>query len=452
MPSRPLPPEDTIGPLFTDLYELTMAAAYLKYHPSAEATFTLFVRDRPERNFYVAAGLEEALRILSRLRFSASDIDYLARTGRFADDFLDYLTGFRFTCHVRAMAEGTVFFPEEPVAEVTGPAIEAQIVETLLLNCFGFQTLIASKAARIGIAAAGRPVVDFSLRRTQGYDAGLKVARSTYLAGFSATSSVSAGKQYGIPISGTMAHSFVTSFTDEAEAFAAYADVFPDDSVFLIDTYDTVKGAKNAARIGKQMKKSGRSLKGVRLDSGDMVGLSRQVRRILDQEGLSDVQVFASSGFDEHKIADVLAKGARIDAFGVGTKAGVSADAPYLDIVYKLARFGGRNVRKLSPGKQTLAGEKQVFRISDGDGRFAGDIIGEKSEIVEGTETLLETVMDDGREQGRRPGLEEIRKRAQRQITALPDACRRIEEKWTYPVRVSDRLQKIQEEVDKGGG
>ncbi len=443
---------DPIGPMFTDLYELTMAAGYLRHCPSAEATFSLFVRDCPERNFFVAAGLDEALEILSGLRFSASDIDYLSGSGLFADDFLDYLAAFRFTGHVRAMAEGSVFFPEEPLVELTAPIIEAQIVETLLLNCIGFQTLIASKAARVVHAAAGRPVVDFSLRRTQGFDAGMKVARSTYLAGFSATSNVLAGKRFGIPTSGTMAHSFVTAFDREADAFAAYADLFPESAIFLIDTYDTVQGVRYAVRVAKQMAEKGRKLKGVRLDSGDMVDLSRRVRKILDEAGLSDVQIVASSGFDEYKIADVLQRGAQIDAFGVGTNAGVSTDAPYLDIVYKLARFAGRNVRKRSPGKQNLAGEKQVFRRRDDGGKFAQDVIGVRSEKVAGAEPLLETVMEDGRRRGRRPDIDDIRERVREQTASLPEPCKKIGEKSAYPVRISQRLGKVQEEADRGRG
>lgn len=441
-----------IGPLFTDLYELTMAAGYLRHHRTAEATFSLFVRDSPVRNYFLAGGLEETAAILSRLRFTSSDLDYLKKTGKFGEDFLDELAGFRFTGRLRAVPEGTVFFPEEPFVEVTAPIIEAQIVETLLLNSFGFPTLIASKAARIVEAAEGRAVVDFSLRRTQGFDAGLKVARSTYMAGFSATSNVLAGKQYKIPISGTMAHSFVTAFDCESDAFSAYAEVFPDDSVFLIDTYDTVEGAKNAVRVAREMYTRGHRLRGVRLDSGDMADLSRRVRKLLVDAGLPDVQIIASSGFDEYKIADVLGRGAEIDAFGVGTNAGVSADAPALDIVYKLARFAGRNVRKLSPGKQTLAGEKQVFRRRDAAGKFAEDIIGTSSETIEGAEPLMETIMEDGRMLHRPPALEEIRRRVRSQTASLPDACRRIDKKWTYPVRISGRLQKIQEEVDKARG
>ena len=442
-------PSEPIGPMFTDLYELTMAAGYLKYHRSAKATFSLFVRDCPERNFFLAAGLDEALEILSHLRFTDSDIDYLAQRGRFDDAFLHYLSGFRFTGRVRALAEGTVFFPDEPLVEVTAPVIEAQIVETMLLNCFGFQTMIASKAARIVHVAGERPVVDFSLRRTQGFDAGMKVARSTYLAGFSATSNVLAGKRYGIPISGTMAHSFVSAFQTEEEAFAAYADVFPDQSVFLIDTYDTVEGANNAVRVARQMKDRGHMLRGVRLDSGDMVDLSGRVRKILSDAGLCKVQIFASSGFDEYKIEKVLESGAEIDAFGVGTNAGVSADAPFLDIVYKLVRFAGEDVRKLSPGKQTLAGEKQVFRRLGKDGIFVEDIIGERTETVKGGSPLLETVMEDGRRRGRRPELDEMRKHAREQLAALPAACKRIDQKHLYPVRISERLQKVQEEADR---
>jgi nicotinate phosphoribosyltransferase len=253
------------------------------------------------------------------------------------------------------MPEGTIFFADEPVLELTAPLIEAQIVETFLINTIGFQSLIASKAARCVHAARGRLLVDFSLRRTQGLDAGMSVARSTYIAGFAATSNVMAGRYYGIPVSGTMAHSYVQTFEREIDAFMAFAEAFPENAVLLIDTYDSLDGARNTVAAARQLQPRGISLKGVRIDSGDMVRLSREVRKILDSGGLADVHIFASSGFDERKIEAVLDDGAKIDAFGVGTKLGVSADSPYLDMVYKLVRFGGRDVRKLSPGKKTLA-------------------------------------------------------------------------------------------------
>ena len=435
-----------IGPLFTDLYELTMAAGYHARGMSARATFSLFARDCSERNFFVAAGLEDVLRELSEMRFSREELDYLESIGLFSGEFLAYLERLRFTGDVRAMPEGTVFFPNEPIIEVTASIIESQIIETFLLNTVGFQTLIASKAARCVHAAAGRPLIDFSLRRTQGRDGGLTVARSAYLAGFSATSNVLAGKRYGIPVSGTMAHSFVQTFLEEKDAYAAFAHTFPDDSVFLIDTYDTLEGARLAARVGNAMKQTGARLKGVRLDSGDMTALSRQVRRILDQAGLPDVQIFASSGFDEFKISSAVTDDAPIDAFGVGTKMGVAADAPYLDIVYKLVRFDGRDVRKLSPGKVTLAGRKQVFRQRDHNGNYRADIIGVADETLEGHRPLLEAVMTEGEIDGILPSLEDIRSRFQKNFSALGEDFKSLDKKKTYPVSISKKLQKLQEQ------
>ena len=371
------------GPLFTDLYELTMAASYFAHNVFDTATFSLFIRDvYATRNYFVAAGLEQVLDELAAFQFSDRDISYLQSTGRFSEQFINYLAQLRFTGEVYAMPEGTVFFANEPVMEVTAPIVEAQLIETFVLNTIGFQTMIASKAARCFHAAGGRPLIDFSLRRTQGQDAGIKVARSTFIAGFAATSNVLAGKIYGIPISGTMAHSYVSAFDNELDAFFAYADTFPDHSIFLIDTYDSVKGARHAAAVAKEMQKKGHALIGVRLDSGDMAGLSREVRKIFDDIGLLDVKIFASSGFDEFKIAKVISEGAAIDAFGVGTKVGVSADAPFVDVVYKMVRFKGRDVKKLSPDKVTLAGEKQVFRKSDQNGRYLEDIIGQRNEII----------------------------------------------------------------------
>jgi len=371
------------GPLFTDLYELTMAASYFAHRIFSTATFSLFIRGNYlKRNFFVAAGLEDVLNELEIFRFSEKDITYLQTSGAFSKDFLSYLAGLRFSGKIFAMPEGTIFFANEPVLEVTAPIIEAQLIETFLLNTIGFQSMIASKAARCVHVAGNRPLIDFSLRRTQGQDAGHKVARSTYIAGFVATSNVLAGQIYGIPISGTMAHSYIEAFSGDLAAFSAYSETFPDTSIFLIDTYNTIDGAKHAVTVAKQMKENGHSLIGVRLDSGDMVDLSQKVRKIFDDAGLSDVKIFASSGFDEFKIAEVISKGAKIDAFGVGTKVGVSADAPYLDAVYKMVRFKNRDVRKLSPGKITLAGEKQVFRKSDPNGRYLEDIIGLRGDII----------------------------------------------------------------------
>ncbi|MBW1699069.1 MAG: nicotinate phosphoribosyltransferase [Deltaproteobacteria bacterium] len=436
----------TVGPIFTDLYELTMAASYFSHQRFDKATFSLFIRNHAaNRTYYVAAGLEDILNELEAFQFSETDIAYLKSTGLFSDDFLDYLSKLRFSGAVHALPEGTIFFPEEPVAEVTAPLIEAQLLETLILNTIGFQTMIATKAARCVHAAGGRAVIDFSLRRTQGRDAGMKVARSGYIAGFAGTSNVLAGKIYGIPVSGTMAHSYVTAFDSELEAFSAYSKTFPQSTVLLIDTYDTLQGARNAAAVAREMKKKGASLVGVRLDSGDMAELSRQVRKILDDAGFAEVKIFASSGFDEYKVADVLSRGAKIDAFGVGTKVGVSADEPYVDIVYKMVRFKDRDVRKLSPGKITLAGEKQVFRKFDSKGQYVEDIIGLRDEIIEDAKPLLVKVMENGTRTLPSPSLEEIRGRFEDNFSRLNPKYKDILQQHHYPVRLSARLKALQE-------
>ena len=432
------------GPLFTDLYELTMAAGYFHQHMDETATFSLFVRPHPRRCFFVAAGLQPVVDALSRFRFSGEEIDWLAHTGRFKSDFLDYLSTLQFTGDVLAMAEGDIFFPNEPVMEVTAPLIEAQILETYLINAMGVGCMLATKAARCVHAADGRPIVDFSLRRTQGSHAGMTVARSSYISGFTGTSNVLAGKRWDIPISGTMAHSFVTAFESEIEAFEAYADLFPGNAVFLIDTYDTLEGAKNAAVVAHRMKQKGHTLQGVRLDSGDMVALSREVRRILDEAGLPEVQIFASSGFDEYVLTRLIEGGARIDAFGVGTRMGVSADVPYLDMVYKMVRVGNRDVRKQSEGKVTLAGRKQVFRKVADDGRFAGDIIGTRDEAMDNVSPLLKPVMKNGRPVGPMPTLADIRDHFAKNFARLDDRYKRLENPDVYPVAVSARLEEIQ--------
>ena len=438
-------PKQPIGPLFTDLYELTMAAGYFAHRMTASATFSLFVRGYPpNRNYFVAAGLQDALHELEASRFTAEDIEYLKQLDLFSDDFLSYLQSFRFTGSVAALPEGTLFFADEPILEITAPLIEAQVFETYLLNTIGFQTMIASKAARCIHAAGGRGLIDFSLRRTQGHDAGLKVARSTYLAGFEATSNVLAGKLYNIPVSGTMAHSFVQAFEGDYEAFSAFARAFPDHSVFLIDTYDTIDGARQAVRVAREMLKNGHTPIGVRLDSGEMADLSLQVRRLLDSNGLQDVKIFASSGFDEYKIAEIIAAGAQIDAFGVGTHMGVSADAPFVDIVYKLVRYDGRNVRKLSPGKKTLAGEKQVFRSFDSRDRLAQDTIGRRREKFSQGKPLLETVMQAGQRSKPDLSLEDIRRRFRDGFQRFPDKYKTLSAAVRYPVLLTPELEKLQ--------
>ncbi len=434
-----------IGPIFTDLYELTMAQCYFAENINDEAAFSLFVRGYPEnRSYYVCAGLEEALFEILDYTFSDQDLSYLEKTGLFTVDFLNHLNRFRFTGTIRAMPEGSLFFADEPVMEVSAPIIESQLLETFLINIVGFSSLIATKAARCVYAAGGRNVVDFSLRRDQGVDAGLKAARSSYIAGFAATSNVMAGKLYDIPVSGTMAHSFVSIYENEYDAFKAYSKNYPTKTVLLIDTHDTIEGAQNAAKIGIEMKKRGESLVGVRLDSGDMAVLSREVREILDDAGLEKTEIFASSGFDEYKIAHVIGQNAAIDAFGVGTKLGVSADAPFLDMVYKLVHFGNRNITKKSPGKAYLAGEKQVFRKTGPNGKYTGDIIGIKEESIEKATPLLETVVKNGNIVIEPPGIEAVRAYFAENFARLPDACKDIDSPAPYPVSVSHNLLNIQ--------
>jgi nicotinate phosphoribosyltransferase len=432
--------------LVTDLYELTMAASYFENRMAEPATFSLFSRKYPpNRAYFVAAGLEDVLEYLANFQFSEGDLAYLKSTGIFSEDFLRYLKTMRFTGDVRALPEGEVFFADEPILEISAPVIEAQIVETLVINTIQIQSMIATKAARCVHAAAGRGLVDFSLRRTHGIDAGLKVARSSYITGFVGTSNVLAGKLYSIPTAGTMAHSYVSSFGNEIEAFRAFARSFPKTSIFLIDTYDTVAGAEKAVIVGQEMAQRGDRLLGVRLDSGDMVRLSQEVRGILNEAGLEGTKVFASGSFDEYEIAEAIKKGAKIDAFGVGTKMGVSADDPYLDIVYKLVQYGERPIMKFSTGKANLPGEKQVFRKTDSQGRFIEDVIGTADEAVQGARPLLEPVMENGKLLRDHPLLQDIREHFKRSFQALDEKYKALKEPPVYPVGTSPRLKALEE-------
>jgi nicotinate phosphoribosyltransferase len=430
--------------LLMDLYELTMAQAFYSKRMSAESTFSLFIREYPpNRGYFVHAGLEDVISYLESFHFEQEDLDYLHGLGLFSEDFLAYLSTLRFTGNVHAMPEGRIFFRDEPVLEITAPIIEAQLVETFVINTVNLQVSIASKAARCVHAAGGRKLVDFSLRRTQGMEAGVKVARSSYIAGFSGTSTVRAGMLYGIPVSGTMAHSFVVSFEREEEAFRAFADTFPENTVLLIDTYDTLSGARKAIQVAREVSRSGGRVKGVRLDSGDMAALSKEVRKLLTEEGFGEMSIFASGGFDEFKIARVLSQGAEIDAFGVGTKMGVSADAPYTDMAYKLVWYDGRPVLKLSSGKKTLVGKKQVCRVLR-DGKMTKDMLVLRDEPVEG-EGLLEEVMRGGRRVKEPESLQSIRARFQADFSALDEGCRKLESPSLYEVEIGPELKKLQE-------
>ncbi len=428
--------------LLVDLYELTMAQAYFREGKNEPATFDLFVRALPPRRaFLLNAGLESVLDYLEGLRFGPEAIDYLRSLRLFDEEFLDYLGRFRFTGDVRALPEGEVFFPPEPVLQVTAPRIEAQIVETFLLNQVNFQVMVASKAARVVLAAAGRPVVDFSPRRDHGVDAALKAARSSYLAGCVGTSNVLAGMLYGIPVYGTMAHSYVMSFDSELEAFRAYARHFPDKCVLLIDTYDTLQGARLAAQVADELRQAGHQLRGVRIDSGDLLELSRQVRRILDEAGHPEVQILASGDLNEDRIAELVASGAPIDAFGVGTEMGTSYDAPALGGVYKLVEDQSGYRIKRSTGKVTLPGRKQVWRIYR-DGVLHEDVIALADEPgPPGAEPLLVDVMVGG-VRSVRETLDEIRQRAARRLRSLPQHLQSLEG-GSFSVRLSPRLEAL---------
>jgi nicotinate phosphoribosyltransferase len=418
----------TVPPaLVTDLYELTMAAAYGAGVGEREASFELFVRSLPpQRRFLVAAGLDDALAGLEDWHFAPDDIDYLRGLDLFPADFLDRLGDAGFTGEVWAVPEGEVVFQGEPLVRVTAPLVEAQLVETWLLNRIGSQTLLASKAARVALACGDRAFVDFSARRDHGVDAAMAAARSAWLAGAAGTSLVAAGRRWGLPLSGTMAHSFVMSFDDERDAFRAYARTFPQGVVLLIDTYDTVEGARRAAEVARELAGEGITISGVRLDSGDLASLSVAVREILDAAGLPDVDILASGDLDEHSVSTLVAGGAPIDAFGIGTQLGTSADAPALGAVYKLVEDAVGPKMKLAEGKVTLPGRKQVWRLSD------RDVVALHDEDVPGGRPLLVPVMADGRRTRSEP-LAESRARCAAALAALPRDLRSLE-RAPYPV------------------
>jgi nicotinate phosphoribosyltransferase len=425
--------------LLTDLYQLNMLQAYLEHGVTGTAVFEFFVRDIPEgRNFLIAAGQEPTFDYLENLHFSEDDLAWLAGTGRFSKQVIDYLRGFRFTGAVNAMPEGTVLFANEPVLQVIAPLPMAQLVESRLINLLQFQTLIASKAVRMVLAAPGKLLVDFGLRRAHGAEAGVMAARASYLAGFAGTATVTAGKLYGLPLYGTMAHSFIEAWDDEAAAFEAFARARPDNLVFLIDTYDTLAAARKVVALAPRLRAAGITIRAVRLDSGDLVELSKGVRQILDAGGLTDVSIFASGGLDEREIARLLAAGAPIGGFGVGTSLTTSSDRPALDCAYKLQEYAGVARRKYSSGKATWPGRKQVWRRFGADGRMAGDTISLADDGQEG-EPLLVPVMREGRRMGPAQTLAQGRERVARELARLPEALRRLDRAEPYPVSVGMR-------------
>ena len=436
--------DDANAALLTDLYELTMADSYHRRAMNERATFDLFVRELPERrNFLVACGLEQALDYLERLTFDDASIDYLRSLDIFSGSFLDYLSGLRFTGDVWAIPEGEVVFAQEPVLRVTAPLIEAQIVESFLLNCISFQTMVASKAARVAIACGPRQFVDFSLRRDHAADAALKAARASFVGGAAATSNVLAGRTYGIPVTGTMAHSYVMAFDDEIDAFRAFLNDFPDRAVLLIDTFDVEEGARRAVRVVEELAPRGARLQGVRIDSGDILRVTRAVRKILDDGGLRDTRIFVSGDMDEYRIEELLADDLPIDAFGVGTQLGTSADAPTLGCVYKLVADEGGPKIKLSTGKATLPGHKQVYRF-ESDGCYERDVIALEDEDVGGGRALLQRAMTAGKRSGPPEPLESLQERCQRSVDRLPDPLRSLTgPRADYRVEKSGRLQDL---------
>ena len=436
--------------LLTDLYQLTMAQTYFQSQRLDPATFSLFIRSYPpNRGYFVAAGLQDVLEFLEQFTVDSTGIDYLHSRRLFADDFLDLLKGLKFTGDVWAIPEGRLAFKDEPFLEVTAPIIEAQIVETFIINQVNLQSLIATKAARCVHAAGGRAVVDFALRRAHGIDAGMKVARASYLAGFTGTSNVRAGQEYGIPIVGTMAHSFVSSFEQEMDAFRAFIASFPNNSILLIDTYDTLAGARKAVEIAKEMAANGQQLQGVRIDSGDLKKLAIEVRRIFDEAGLKSVKIIGSGGLDEFDLADFTVADVPYDSYGVGTKMGVSADAPWFDIAYKLVEYDERPVLKLSTSKVSWPGKKQMFRMRDERSQLQKDVIALREENIPGADPLLQKVMASGEVAVRCPTLEEIRDNFMGEFKRLSDPIKAIRNPASYPVEISPQLTKLREEVGR---
>jgi nicotinate phosphoribosyltransferase len=434
--------------LFTDLYELTMLEAYVEEEMHEVAAFSLFVRHLPaRRNFLLACGLDDVLSFLESLRFDQAGLAYLDSLGRFSPRFLIYLETLRFTGDVYAVAEGTPIFADEPLVEIEAPIAEAQLVETFVMNQIHLQTLLASKAARIVEAAGGRDVIDFGLRRAHGTDAGLKAARAFHIAGVHATSNMAAGQAYGLEVAGTLAHSYIQAHDDEYEAFRRFARLYPD-TTLLVDTYDTLDGVQNVIRLARELGPQFR-ISAVRLDSGDLARLAVQTRRLLDDAGLERVRIFASGGLDEDEIARLLAIGAPIDAFGVGTEMAVSRDAPGLDIVYKLVEYAGRSRLKLSTGKNLLPGRKQIFRI-ERDGVADHDVLARRDEAHAGR-PLLRRVMAGGRRCLDGHGtLDDVRAHARAELDRLPSRLRRLETADPpYAVEVSEELARARDTLHR---
>ena len=436
------------SPLLTDLYEFNMIQAYLDRGEDGEAVFEFFVRRLPaRRSFLLAAGLDDALDYLETLQFSTAEIDWLKSTGRFRNNLLDYLSRFRFTGDVHAIPEGTVCFANEPLIRITAPLPQAQLVETRLINILHFQTLIASKAARMVLAAPGKILSDFGLRTAHGAEAGLYSARASYLAGFAGAANVLAGERYGVPIVGTMAHSYVQVHDDEMTAFENFARARPQGVILLIDTYDTEQGARKVVELAPRLQADGIAIRGVRIDSGDLTAMAKNVRRILNDGGLRDVIILVSGGINEDVLQTMKSAAAPIDGFGIGVNLAASVDVPALDCAYKLQEYAGKPKRKLSEGKATWPGRKQVWRAYDADGRMRGDILSLESDNQPG-EALVVPVMRAGKRISPAPTLTQIRERAARNLARLAGPLARLESGFEYPVNIADALSALAKLID----
>ena len=437
------------GALLTDLYQLTMLQAYYAHGLEDTATFEFFARRLPrKRGFLLAAGLEQVLDYLENLRFTSDDLAWIKTSGFFTPEFVSRLADFQFGGDVHAMLEGTAFFPDEPILRVTAPLPEAQLVESRIINLLHFQTVIASKAARCVLAAPGKTLVDFGMRRAHGAEAGLLAARASYLAGFTGTATVQAAVTFGIPVFGTMAHSFIEVHDDEVQAFEHFAQKQPDNVVLLIDTYDTGEGARKVTSLAPRLREQGISIKGVRIDSGDLSDQAFKVRRILDQGGCPEVTIFCSGSLDEFVLADMLARGVPADGFGIGTRLDTSKDAPSLDCAYKLVEYAGIPRRKRSEGKATYPGRKQVYRRYHKDGRMSGDTLTVIGDPQAG-EALIHPVMQGGMRLRKQESLDSIRRRAAASLAQLPDNRRALQPSGDYPVTVSGQLREMVRAVDR---
>ncbi len=435
-------------PLLTDLYQLTMLHAYFCAGMHGTAVFEFFVRKLPAgRGFLLAAGQQQVVEFLQGLRFDEAELAWARDSGRFDEAFIEHLARLKFTGDVDAMPEGTIFFPDEPVLRVMAPMPEAQLVESRLINLLHLQSLIATKAARCRLAAPDRLLVDFGMRRAHGAEAALLAARAAYAAGFDGTATVLAGERFGIPLYGTMAHSFVQCHDTEIEAFRTFARAQRDNVVLLIDTYDTAGGAHAVVELVPQLAAEGIVVRAVRIDSGNLADEAKKVRAILDAGNCPHVNIFASGNLDEFELAASIAAGAPIDGYGVGTHLDTSADAPYLDCVYKLQEYAGRARRKRSEGKATWPGRKQVYRQFASDGTMLADVLTVEGDVQAG-EPLLQPLLRNGQPVSTAPALADIRKSVCDRLQGLPPALKRLEP-MPYPVEVAPALKTLAEEVDR---